>query len=163
MPDIIFMDMRMPVMDGPQTLQHIYDQYGRDATQIVAVTASVFEHQRKSYLDLGFNGFIDKPLRVEQVYESLAHHLGITYTFVEEEIETQTVMDWSTISLPAEVYQNLLAAVEEHSITGLRQHIAELEALGEATLPLATHLSELTQNIDMDGIKRVLEEIRTLS
>jgi hypothetical protein len=50
-----------------------------------------------------------------------------------------------------------------HCITQLRQCLSDLEALGETTQPLAIHLSELTQKIDMAGIKGVLEEIRTQS
>jgi CheY-like chemotaxis protein len=61
MPDILFLDIRMPVMDGP-----------KDATVAVAVTASVFDHQRQDYLDGGFSGFLDKPLRVEQIYQCLS-------------------------------------------------------------------------------------------
>ena len=163
MPDIVFMDVRMPVMDGPETLVQIFDLYGRGATVVVAVTASVFDHQRKEYLDLGFDNFIDKPLRAEQVYEKLAQYLNVTYTFAEEQTETSVEMDWTSISLPSELHQNLLEAVEEHSITQLRQQLSELEALGEATQPLAKHLSGLAQKIDMAGIKGVLEEIRTQS
>ena len=55
----------MPVMDGPQILERLFEQYGRDATVVVAVTASVFSHQVQHYLDMGFDGFLDKPLRIE--------------------------------------------------------------------------------------------------
>jgi signal transduction histidine kinase len=44
MPDIVLLDIRMPVMDGPQMLERLFAEYGRDATVVVAVTASVFDH-----------------------------------------------------------------------------------------------------------------------
>ena len=72
MPDIIFADIRMPVMDGSQMLGHLFEQYGRKATVVVAVTASVFDHQRQDFLDMGFCGFLDKPLRTEKVYAYLS-------------------------------------------------------------------------------------------
>ena len=84
MPDIVFLDIRMPVLDGPQMLERLFEQYGKDATVAIAVTASVFDHQRKDYLDGGFSRFLDKPLRVEQVYQCLSEHLRVAYTFAEE-------------------------------------------------------------------------------
>ncbi|MBS10153.1 MAG: hypothetical protein CME19_00940 [Gemmatimonadetes bacterium] len=67
MPDIVLMDVRMPLMDGPTALAKILDIYGRNAPIVAAVTASVFEHQRQGFLCEGFSGFLDKPLRAEQV------------------------------------------------------------------------------------------------
>jgi CheY-like chemotaxis protein len=163
MPDIIFMDVRMPVMDGPEALKWIFKTHGRDTTKVLAVTASVFEHQRREYLELGFDGFLDKPLRTEQVYESLSQNLDVRYVFTEQQTASPVEEDWGAIRLPAELYNSLLDAVEEHSITNLKKHILELEGIGETMQPLATHLGKLTRNIDIDGIREVLEEIETLS
>ena len=55
--DIILMDCRMPVMDGPEAMRQLFDQYGREAIKVVAVTASVFEHQRQEYMEMGFDEF----------------------------------------------------------------------------------------------------------
>lgn len=69
MPDIIFLDILMPELDGPGTVEQLFAEYGTDATKIVAVSASVFDHQRKNYMDMGFNHFIDKPVRSATVYQ----------------------------------------------------------------------------------------------
>ncbi len=50
MPDIIFMDMLMPELDGPSTLERLQETYGSDVPTVVAVTASVLEHQREHYM-----------------------------------------------------------------------------------------------------------------
>lgn len=150
----------MPVMDGPQMLEHLFAQYGRDATVVVAVTASVFDHQRREYLGMGFSGFLDKPLRTEQIYAYLSEHLGVAYTFVEEAEDPVTAdVDWTDMVLPADLHADLTLAAKVQSTTQLRQHISALAGLGAKGQNLAAHLGELAQQYDMNGIKAVLEEI----
>jgi CheY-like chemotaxis protein len=55
-PDVVFLDIRMPGMDGGETQRRLVAEHGRDLT-IIAVTASVFDHQRQAYRDAGFTGF----------------------------------------------------------------------------------------------------------
>ena len=161
MPDIVFMDIRMPVMDGPEALKHLVATYGEDAPVVAAVTASVFEHQRQEYLDAGFDEFINKPLRVEHIYACLTAHLGVEYEYVEEAVEVSEAdaVNWTGVTLSPEVYAGLVTAAEEHSVTQLREHIDLLEKLGPKEQSLAAHLRALDQQYDMDGIKEVLEEV----
>ena len=160
MPDIVLLDIRMPVMDGPQMLKRLFARYGRDATVVVAVTASVFDHQSREYQGMGFSGFLDKPLRAEQIYAYLAEHLGVAYTFATAaDGAIATAADWTGVVLPADVHENLTTAVKGHSVTQSRQHLGALEAIGVREQSLAAHLSALAQQYDMNGIKAILEEV----
>jgi two-component system, sensor histidine kinase ChiS len=160
MPDIVFMDIRMPVLDGPQALQQIFDRYGREATKVAAVTASVFEHQRQEYLAMGFDEFINKPLRAEQIYACLAQQLGVKFDYADAVGVTQTQSaDWQGVTLAPNLYQALIAAAQEHSITQLREHIGSLEKLGAKERSLAAHLRILDGQFDMDGIRETLREL----
>jgi hypothetical protein len=111
---------------------------------------------------MGFRGFLDKPLRAEQIYAYLSEHLGVAYEFAEEADKPEAAeADWTGVVLPADLYADLTSAVEGHSVTQLRQHLGALEGLGAKEKNLATHLGELAQQYDMDGIKVVLEEIES--
>ncbi len=159
-PDIVLMDIQMPEMNGVETRQRLVDEHGPEAMVIVAVTASVFEHQRQSYLEAGFDDFLDKPLRTEQVYACLSKYLGVEYKYAEEEAAPDgTPPDWRSLTLPSGLYEELISAVERHSITELRKQVDMLEALGAEEQSLAAHLRKLARQYDMDGIKAVLEEI----
>jgi CheY-like chemotaxis protein/nitrogen-specific signal transduction histidine kinase len=160
MPDIILLDIRMPVMDGPEMLRRLLEEYGREATKVVAVTASVFEHQQQRYLESGFADFIDKPLRVGQIYACLAEQLGVEYerSDTPETPEAEAV-DWQGMVLPAPLHQELLGAVERHSITELRDGLEKLENLSAKGRSLAAHLQGFAQRYDMNGVKAVLQEI----
>lgn len=156
MPDIVLLDIRMPVMDGPQTLAQVFEQYGHEAMVMVAVTASVFDHQRKQYLDMGFDGLIDKPLRAEQVYETLAQFLDVKYIYkeVEKPAEMPVKADWQDLELPADLYKRLVYAIEIHSITDLRDLLVEIN---EESPALAKHLEDLAGEFDMMGIHEAVK------
>ncbi len=160
MPDIIFMDIRMPVLDGPGALKRIFESFGPSSTVVIAVSALVFEHERQQYLELGFNGFLDKPMRAEQVYECLAENLGVTFEFQELIAGQEDArVDWKGVTLPPKIYADLISAAAQHSITELRRHIRSLEGLGEEEQQLAAYLTELSRQFDIGGIESVLAQI----
>ena len=158
MPEIVFMDIRMPGgIDGIETMRRLVEEHGAPM-KIVAVTASVFEHQRQRYIDEGFDGFIDKPLRVEHVYSCLAELLGVEYEFSEDEDNAKAEESYA-ISLPASLHQALLTAAADHSISELNRFIDEVEGLSEEGKSLATHLRSLSRQYDMKAIDRYLRGI----
>jgi signal transduction histidine kinase/DNA-binding NarL/FixJ family response regulator len=160
MPDIVLMDIRMPVMDGPTALVKILETYGEDAPIVVAVTASVFEHQRQGFLNAGFDGFLDKPLRAEQIYQFLDERLGVKYVY-EQGTDLPTVMtqtDWANTTISPELHSNLLEAAEASAITELRDL---LDRVADESPELAEHLATLTSEFDIPGIQALVSEIET--
>jgi CheY-like chemotaxis protein len=155
------MDIRMPVMDGPTALAHIIERYGDRGPNVVAVTASVFDHQRRGFLDQGFDGFLDKPLRAEQIFRYLEDQLGVEYVFTDTEqlAPAQRTLDWRGIKLSPDLHNSILVAAEASAITELRDL---LDRLVDEAPAWAAHLSELTQQFDITGIQAVMEEIKPL-
>jgi signal transduction histidine kinase/DNA-binding response OmpR family regulator len=88
-PDLILMDMRMPVTDGREAIRRIRlrerETHGA-AVPIVALTASAFEHEREQILAGGADDFVTKPFREATLFATLERHLGVR--FVHEEAET---------------------------------------------------------------------------
>lgn len=60
-PDVILLDVMMPGMDGPGTLQRLRQIDGLTATPVIFMTARVQNEERERYLDLGAVGVIQKP------------------------------------------------------------------------------------------------------
>lgn len=60
-PQMLLLDVMMPEMDGPQTLQNIRSMPGGDDVPAVFMTARVQVHERESYMQLGAVGVIPKP------------------------------------------------------------------------------------------------------
>ena len=160
-PDIVLMDIRMPGIDGSETRRRLIEEHGVDSMRIVAVSASVFEHQRRMFMDEGFDGFVDKPLRTEQVYACLAEQLGIDYERASEEIGGDgTPGDWTGLELPPDLAKGLSVATNRHSVTELTRQLEAVEQLGDAGERLASHLRALVGKYDIAGVRHALEKLQ---
>jgi signal transduction histidine kinase/CheY-like chemotaxis protein len=82
-PHLIWMDMRMPVMDGYEATKYIKSTTKGNATAIIAVTASVLEEEKAITLSAGCDDFIRKPFTENNIFDTLAKHLGVRYIYAE--------------------------------------------------------------------------------
>ncbi|MBD2097488.1 PAS domain S-box protein [Trichocoleus sp. FACHB-591] len=84
-PHLIWMDMRMPVMNGYEATQCIRASLKGEATVIIALTASAFEEQRQSILLAGCDDFMGKPFNREELLGKISQYLGVQYIYSELE------------------------------------------------------------------------------
>ncbi len=136
-PEIVFMDIRMPGMDGLEVAQSLVREYGRQAMKLVAVSASGAVHDQQRYLKAGFDVFIGKPFRSEEIYERLAQLLPIQYQYREVDATSALPPDVSKIKLPDHLLSRLQRAAESRNITALRECLKEMAELGSAEQKLA--------------------------
>jgi PAS domain S-box-containing protein len=74
-PDIILMDMKMPVMTGYEATKVIKnDPYIKD-TVIIAVTASAMKSEEHQIMEIGCNGYLRKPVSRNQILSEMMMHL----------------------------------------------------------------------------------------
>lgn len=76
--DLVLMDIQMPVMDGYEATRSIrtLEDTALSAVPIVAMTANAFDEDRRNAKECGMNGFISKPINMEEVVEALHSVLG---------------------------------------------------------------------------------------
>jgi signal transduction histidine kinase/ActR/RegA family two-component response regulator len=82
-PHLIWMDIRMPVMDGLEATRHIKASDTGGTTKIIAVTAHALEGERREILAAGCDDFIRKPYRDVDIFDALGKHLGIRFVYEE--------------------------------------------------------------------------------
>jgi signal transduction histidine kinase/CheY-like chemotaxis protein len=76
-PDVVLMDVQMPVMDGLEATRTLRSGNGPGANvPIVAVTADAFEESRDRARAAGMNGFLSKPVRSDQVVAMMTELFG---------------------------------------------------------------------------------------
>ncbi|MGB7085779.1 MAG: ATP-binding protein, partial [Phormidesmis sp.] len=86
-PHLIWMDMRMPVMDGYDATRQIRAIEAAAAiapdakTTIIALTASAFEEERAAMLASGCDDLVLKPFRTHLIFEKMAEYLGVQYLY----------------------------------------------------------------------------------
>jgi len=73
--DFILMDINMPVLDGFNATVKIRSDKRFDHIPIVALTALVAEHEVDKMFDLGMNGFLAKPIKIEKLYSAMVTFL----------------------------------------------------------------------------------------
>ena len=160
-PDIIFMDIRMPRMDGTTAIREIVEEFGANRFKMVVITASALEHEIQQYMDMGCHGIILKPFRVNEVFKTLRTLLNAEFEY--ESVPEGTLvlgedMDFSLVILPEKILSALKTAAEFYNITQLKKSLEELEQLGKQEKMLADHLRAHIQTYDMEKILTLLNQ-----
>ena len=78
-PDLIWMDMKMPIMDGYDATKQIKSTPKGNRTKIIALTASVLEEEKAVILAAGCDDFVRKPFRDSNIFEAIKKNLGVEY------------------------------------------------------------------------------------
>ncbi len=87
-PDMIWMDMRMPVVNGYAATEEIRRLENGDLrVPIVALTATVFESDRDAIQKAGCDDFVAKPFREDVIYKKMAEHLRVEFRYDEDSKE----------------------------------------------------------------------------
>lgn len=158
-PHLIWMDMRMPVMDGFEAIRQIKALDNASATKLIALTASALDHERQQILACGADDFVPKPVREFVIYDTIERHLGVTFL----EAAAAPKSNPKGISLQVNLQpltdqqrQKLARAVAEYD-----QEIAEevIRELRTEQPQIAQYLDERVASFDYDSIASRLKEL----
>ncbi|MGI0487419.1 PAS domain S-box protein [Pantanalinema rosaneae CENA516] len=180
-PHLIWMDMRMPAIDGYEATRQIRGMEkvsggdGKDGgdrrsprspTKIIALTASAFEEDRVRVLNVGCNDFVRKPFQEAELLEKIAEHLGVQYLNAQSTTgvkPTTTVANsfadsFDAIAALQTLPATLLTQLQQATIQLDHQRLAQaIEDLTPTHPTLAAVLTEKLENFDFEQILQLLQ------
>jgi two-component system, cell cycle response regulator DivK len=74
-PDLILMDIRMPNLNGTEAVRKLREDDRTAAIPVVALTSSTMKGDRERFLADGFDGYLEKPIRVREFPDQIRTHL----------------------------------------------------------------------------------------
>jgi PAS domain S-box-containing protein len=162
-PQMILMDVRMPVMDGLEATRRIRASQAGEAPVIIAVSASALDEDRNQVIHSGVNDFVSKPCREDELLEKIRVRLGVVYLYAGDDRSQGTesvaalasALNGETLTkLPVELMEQLRHAV----LNGENDRLDEL--IGKVTeqdAALAGTLRDLADKYEYDALMQLLE------
>jgi signal transduction histidine kinase/DNA-binding response OmpR family regulator len=159
-PHLIWMDIRMPVMDGYEATIRIRQLPGGDEVKIVALTASAFKEQREKILEAGCDDVVHKPYKAHEIFDVLARQLGVKYLYEEKRKET-------AVESPPRLSRKMLLKLprvlrKELHISALllddKRVIEVVNQIQEIDSDTAAALRHMTENFNFDKVLLLLGE-----
>ena len=129
-PHLIWMDIRLPVMDGMEATAKIRTLEGGRDVRIVALSASAFAHEREAVLAAGMDDFLRKPFQSHEIFDCLERHLGVRYSYRQAEPLRPThpgpVRAADLATLPETLRNDLADAVVHLDLQRIREAISRV-------------------------------------
>jgi len=119
-PNFIWMDQRMPVMDGLTATLKIRELPGGREVKIVALTASVFKEQVNEMI-ANSDDYVSKPYQPEEIFHCMARHLGVRFLYDKKETEDESAVP------PLELTESMLVDLPKELLAELRIATVELD------------------------------------
>jgi signal transduction histidine kinase/FixJ family two-component response regulator len=161
-PDLVWMDMRMPVMDGYEAARQIRQCSGADTVPIIAITASAFSEQRHEILAAGCDDMVTKPFQAHEIFEMMGRFLDIEYIYEsdQEAAPVRVPQVKLTAAMLADLPEELLQRLRETTLELNMEVILEVIDRIEAHVPeTAKHLRALVQTFQIQRIRKVLKKV----
>ncbi|MEG4962616.1 PAS domain S-box protein [Microcoleus sp. K4-B3] len=173
-PDLSWMDIRMPVLDGYEATKQIRAMEGEQNSIIIALTAQASQSDRALAFAAGCNDYISKPFREQTIFFKMAEYLGLEYVYEEEETEkgergtdcfpsylcsvAPGVPDSLDPTLLATLPKEWVVELEDAALCGDDVAIVELVAqLSSELAQFGTHLTELANQYQFEKIINVIQ------
>ena len=159
-PHLIWIDMRMPIMDGYEATKQIKTQLKGQATAIIALTASTLEEQRAVILSAGCDDFVRKPFREQVIFDKIAQYLGVRYVYEElspphsEVVKHDSSLQTSLANMPSEWVNELYEAA---NLIDNEQILQLLEQLPTGDAFFRQTISDWVYNFRCDKIIDLIE------
>ena len=149
-PHLIWMDLRMPVLDGYHAIRRIKSSPAGQQAIIIIMSANVVEEDRLTGIAASYDDFLRKPFHTQEVFELLRKHLGIRFVYEEErdsisdtpaQNPEQILNPEAMTVLPKELRNNLERAAAISDVSRIQELIEEVRVFDNIIADVLTVLA----------------------
>lgn len=168
-PDLIWMDMKMPILDGYAATEIIKSEIKNkkiDDTIIIALTASVFEDEREKIIACGCSDFVRKPAKESELYLILEKYLNVKFKY-QKKIGNNHNDKKNTEEIKADIHSlpvNVLASLKEATELSDADRIEDIIKIIDQNNPkVAYTMQNFAENFAYDDILNLLGNIKVVN
>jgi two-component system, sensor histidine kinase and response regulator len=161
-PDLIFMDLVMPIQDGFAAIREIRSLSTALArVPIVAVSASAFDNTRMQSTAAGCDDFVTKPVRLESIIEIVGRLLMLKWRHANEAPTEHSAPpkqrpDFASLSLPQPLARELYELALSGDVQRLSRRLKESRNGDHAVIAAVDALTSLANDYDTRGLRAAL-------
>jgi signal transduction histidine kinase/FixJ family two-component response regulator len=147
-PHLIWMDIRMPVMDGMEATKRIRQRNDGHTVKIVALTAHALEEEGHQILKSGCDEVIRKPYRETEIYDALEKNLGVKFVYDKnQQHDTEGNTSLSNLTRLAKLPRALQESLREALVLlDNNRCIESIIEIGRVDAELANQLQTMVEN-----------------
>lgn len=164
-PELVFMDIKMPIMDGYESVKHIKSDDNIKNIPVFALTASAFKHDEKSILESGFDGFLAKPFKLSNLFKLVHNSSDIKFVYEAEKVEVKNI-SIDDLDIPEIKELLTLGQIEDIDDLALINDFAGIKNIletfrgEEKLIGFVNTVIHLTDNFDDDNLQSLIEKLK---
>jgi len=159
-PDLIIMDIRMPVMDGFEATRQIKLTDRGKHIPIIALTASIYDNENDVTKLYGMQGYIRKPFKENELLKMIGNILGVSYVY--DDFNHQSTISYSQdkekivsdiLHLPKVLVTQMLNAI---AIADIDTFLTLNEQTDQTSVELSDYFESLASKFDYIHLQQLL-------
>jgi len=160
-PDMIVMDIVMPVMDGLETTLRLRELAALKDVPIIIVSASASVSDEQRSLACGANAFLSKPIDLHRLLREIGRLLGLTWiSDVSPPAAAPPDAHESLVPPPPDELEILYFLAKTGNMRNIRAQAEHLSALGPPYGPFAQRLRELADGYQPRAILELVKKFK---
>ncbi|MFB2895341.1 ATP-binding protein [Aerosakkonemataceae cyanobacterium BLCC-F50] len=173
-PDLILMDLVMPLMDGFEAIRRLRKSPTLKNITVIAVSASILDFDRETSRQAGYDSFLPKPVREKDLLEDIQNYLDLEWIYEEKEPEIANReeeiknSDFAISSISKNLAQLaakseldvLLDLAMQGDLQGIIEYLTQLEQTDDRWIPFTTQVQQLAKAFEEQQLLELIRHYR---